>query len=312
MQWCNLRKTDPRMTVLPAPARRTLGNTGITVSPLAWGMWRSDGSPQDVAVCLHAALDAGVDLIDTADIYGWNGQSGFGDVEGKLGEVLRAMPGLRQRMVLATKGGITPPVPYDQSREYMARALDASLNRLGTDVIDLYLIHRPDVLTHPQELARFLDDAVTSGKVRAVGVSNFTVAQVETLSAFLGTPLAATQPEISPLRIEPIDNGEMDQAMRLDLLPMAWSPLGGGRLMQPKTAREKAVAAALDAVAEELGTSRALAAYGWLMAHPAGIVPIVGSQRPARIIEAAAVIEQRWTRTQWYRVFTAARGVPLP
>lgn len=300
------------MTTLPAPVRRALENTGITVGPLAWGMWRSDGSSQDVAACLHAALDAGIDLIDTADIYGWDGQSGFGDVEAKLGAVLRAEPGLRQRMVLATKGGITPPVPYDQSREYMAGALDASLGRLGTDEIDLYLIHRPDVLTHPQELARFLDDAVTSGKVRAVGVSNFTVAQVKTLSAFLGTPLAATQPEISALRIEPIDNGEMDQAMRLGLVPMAWSPLGGGRLMQPETAREKAVAAALDAVAEELGTNRALAAYGWLMAHPAGIIPIVGSQRPARIIEAAAVIEQRWTRAQWYRVFTAARGAPLP
>ncbi|RIV85760.1 aldo/keto reductase [Aurantiacibacter zhengii] len=300
------------MTTLPAPARRTLGNTGITVSPLAWGMWRSDGSSQDVATCLHTALDAGIDLIDTADIYGWNGHSSFGDVEEKLGAVLRAEPGLRQRMVLATKGGITPPVPYDQSREYMAGALDASLARLGTDVIDLYLIHRPDVLTHPQELARFLDDAVTSGKVRAIGVSNFTAAQIDALAAFLRTPLAATQPEISPLRIDPIDNGEMDQAMQLGLVPMAWSPLGGGRLMQPETAREKAVAAALDVVAEELSTSRALAAYGWLMAHPAGIVPVVGSQRPARITEAAAATGQRWTREQWYRVFTAARGAPLP
>lgn len=300
------------MATLPAPARRTLGDTGITVSPLAWGMWRSDGSYQDVAACLHAALDAGIDLIDTADIYGWNGQSGFGDVEKKLGTVLRAEPGLRQRIVLATKGGITLPVPYDQSREYMAGALDASLTRLCTDVIDLYLIHRPDVLTHPQELARFLDDALTSGKVRAIGVSNFTAAQIETLSTFLDAPLAATQPEISALRIEPIDNGEMDQAMRMALVPMAWSPLGGGRLMQPETEREKAVATALDAVAGELGTSRALAAYGWLMAHPAGIVPIIGSQRPVRITEAATSAQQRWTRAQWYRVFAAARGAPLP
>lgn len=300
------------MTDLPAPARRTLGSPDITVSPLAWGMWRSNGSAQEIAECLHAALDAGIDLIDTADIYGFDGSAGFGEAEEKLGHLLRSEPGLRQRITLATKGGIMPPLPYDQSREYMTSALDASLARLGTDVIDLYLIHRPDILTHPQELARFLDDAIASGKVRGVGVSNFTAAQIETLTAFLDAPLTATQPEISPLRIVPIDNGEMDQAMRLGLVAMAWSPLGGGRLMQPETARDKAVATALDTVAEELGTTRALSAYGWLMAHPAGIVPIVGSQRPARIAEAATATGQRWTREQWYRVFAAARGEPLP
>ncbi len=202
---------------LPLPTRRTLGQSGIETSPLAWGMWRSAGTAAEVARLLHTALDAGIDLIDTADIYGWNGSEGFGAVEATLGAALRSDPGLRQRITLVTKGGITPPVPYDQSRGYMDAALDASLARLGTEVIDLYLIHRPDLLTHPQELAGFLDHAVASGKVRRVGVSNFTVAQIEALAALLDTPLAATQPEISPLRIEPIDNGELDQAMRLGL-----------------------------------------------------------------------------------------------
>ncbi|ANU07237.1 aldo/keto reductase [Paraurantiacibacter namhicola] len=300
------------MTTLPAPTRRMLGTTDIEVSSMAWGMWRSDGSVADLSRLLATALDAGIDLIDTADIYGFDGKSGFGDVENKLGEVLREDASLRQRMVLVTKGGIMPPVPYDQSREYMAGALEASLRRLGTNVIDLYLIHRPDILTHPQELARFLDDAVASGKLRSIGISNFTPAQIEALAHFLDTPLVATQPEISPLRIEPLDNGEMDQAMRLSLTPMAWSPLGGGRLMDPQTERERAVVQALDAVAAEAGVDRAVAAYGWLMAHPAGIVPIVGSQRPERIVEAAQTTQMRWTRQQWYSVFTAARGAPLP
>ena len=300
------------MTILTAPARRKLGRTDIEISPMAWGMWRSEGSVAELSRLLATALDAGIDLIDTADIYGFDGTSGFGDVETKLGEVLRGNPSLRQRMVLVTKGGIMPPVPYDQSAAYMQGALEASLRRIGTDVIDLYLIHRPDILTHPQELARFLDDAVASGKVRAVGVSNFTTAQIEALSHFLDTPLAAAQPEISPLRIEPFDNGEMDQAMQLALTPMAWSPLGGGRLMDPQIGRDRAVAQALDEVAEAAGVDRAVAAYGWLMAHPAGIVPIVGSQKAERIEQAAEATQMRWTRQQWYGVFTAARGAPLP
>ncbi|MGB3167681.1 MAG: aldo/keto reductase [Alteraurantiacibacter sp.] len=288
------------------------GETGIHTGPLAWGMWRSEGSPDDVATLLHAALDAGIDMVDTADIYGWNGSSGFGDVERMLGNVLRRDPALRQRIMLVTKGGIRPPLPYDQSRPYMERALHASLERLGVEHIDLYLIHRPDILTLPQELAGFLDGAVQSGKVRAVGVSNFTTTQIEALQAALDTRLAATQPEISPLRIGPFDNGELDQAMRLGLLPMAWSPLSGGRLMAPETARDRAVAAALDEVAEEAGVSRAVAAYGWLMAHPARIVPIIGSQKPERMAEATQALAMLWTREAWYRVFTAARGTPLP
>ncbi|APE27960.1 aldo/keto reductase [Aurantiacibacter gangjinensis] len=300
------------MTHLPAPRRRRLGTTGITPSPLGWGMWRTGGSVDETATLLHAALDAGIDLIDTADIYGWTGSGGFGDIEALLGEVLRGEPGMRDRITLVTKGGICLPKPYDQSRDYMESALDASLGRLGTDRIDIYLIHRPDILTHPQELARFLDDAVASGKVRAFGVSNFTTAQIATLDAMLDAPLSVTQPEISPLRIEPLTNGEMDQAMELGLLPMAWSPLAGGRLMQPQTARELAVAEALDSVAEQHAVSRAVAAYGWLMAHPAGIVPIVGSQDPVRITEAAQAMGMRWTRAEWYGVYTAARGEPLP
>ncbi|MFA9199776.1 MAG: aldo/keto reductase family oxidoreductase [Cypionkella sp.] len=304
------------MSQLPAPpATRTLGASGIAVSPIAWGMWRlAEGgrTPADAARLVHAALDSGITLLDTADIYGFDGQRGFGDAEALLGQVLAAEPGLRDRMVLATKGGIMPPLPYDQSAAYLSGALEASLRRLGCETIDLYQVHRPDILTHPQELARTLDDAVTSGKVRALGVSNFTPAQIEALAAFLGQPLVATQPEISPLRIEPFENGELDQAMRLGLTPLAWSPLGGGRLLSPVTERELAVAAELDRIGASQGASRSVAAYSWLMAHPAGIVPIVGSQSAGRIAEAAQALAMRWTREDWYAVLVAARGENLP
>jgi len=304
------------MSLLPAPpTTRTLGPSGIAVSPIAWGMWRlaeNGRSAGNAARLVHAALDAGMTLLDTADIYGFDGQAGFGDAETLLGEVLANEPALRGRMVLATKGGIRPPLPYDQSPAYLAEAIDASLRRLQVDTVDLWQVHRPDILTHPQEVARALENAVAAGKVRALGVSNFSAAQIEALATFLGQPLATTQPEISPLRIEPFENGELDQAMRLGLAVLAWSPLGGGRLLSPGSERETAIAAELDRVGSEQGVSRSVAAYGWLMAHPAGIIPIVGSQSAERIAEAARALTMRWTRQDWYAVLVAARGERLP
>jgi predicted oxidoreductase len=304
------------MSELPLPpASRRLGGSDIEVSPIAWGMWRlaeNGRTAADAAKLVHAALDSGITFLDTADIYGFDGAGGFGDAEVLLGEVLAAKPGLRDKMVLATKGGILPPLPYDQSAAYLNKAIEDSLRRLQVDSVDLWQIHRPDILAHPQEVARVLDDAVASGKIKALGVSNFTQAQIAALQHFLGNKLVSTQPEISPLRIDCFENGELDQAMMLGLTPLAWSPLGGGRLAAPETARDKAVAAALDAVAEAQGVSRTVAAYSWLMAHPAGIIPIIGSQNAARIAEGAQALKVRWTRTEWYAVLVAARGVPLP
>jgi predicted oxidoreductase len=304
------------MSELPLPpARRRLGASDIEVSPIAWGMWRlteNGRTAAEAAWLVKAALDAGINFLDTADIYGFDGSGGFGDAEALLGEVLAGEPGLRGHMVLATKGGIMPPLPYDQSADYLRAAIDASLTRLKVDSVDLWQIHRPDILAHPQEVARVLDDAVALGKIRALGVSNFTIHQTAALNQFLGHKLVTTQPEISPLRITCFENGELDQAMMLGLTPLAWSPLGGGRLAAPETARDTAVAAVLDRVAEAQGVSRTVAAYSWLMAHPAGIIPIIGSQNADRIAEGAQALTVRWTRTDWYAVLVAARGVPLP
>ncbi len=304
------------MSALPLPpATRSLGSSGITVSPIAWGMWRlAEGgrSAAEAAALVHAALDAGINFLDTADIYGFNGTGGFGDAEALLGEVLSAEPALRGQMVLATKGGIMPPLPYDQSPEYLRSAIDASLARLKTDSVDLWQIHRPDILAHPQEVARVLDDAVTAGKIRTIGVSNFTQAQIAALNHFLGHKLVSTQPEISALRIDCFENGELDQAMQLGLTPLAWSPLGGGRIAGGDSARDKAVIAELDRVAAAKGISRSVAAYSWLLAHPAGIIPIIGSQQAERIAEGASALSVQWDRTDWYAVLVAARGERLP
>ena len=305
----------PPNTLPGPPASRQLGPGGPAFAPIAWGMWRiAEGgrSVADAALLVHAALDAGITLFDTADIYGFDGKHGFGDAEALLGEVFATEPGLRGRIVLSTKGGIMPPLPYDESAEYLAAAIDASLRRLRCERVELWHIHRPDLLTHPQEVARALDDAVRSGKIDALGVSNFTLQQTAALQHFLEHKLVAVQPEISPLCITAIEDGTLDQAMMLGLVPLAWSPLGGGRLADPQSARAKAVAAELDRVGAEQGVSRSIAAYSWLMAHPAGIVPIIGSQQAARIAEGAAALNVRWNRQDWYAVLVAARGAPMP
>lgn len=300
------------MTLLQPPQTRPLGKSGIHVSSLAWGMWRFAG--RDVAeatILVRAALDAGITFFDTADIYGF-GEQGFGAAEQLLGDVLSANPDIRGQIVLASKGGITPPVPYDCSAAYLTQAINNSLKRLHTDHIDLWQIHRPDILTHPQEIAQCIHDAHKAGKIRAFGVSNFTVAQIDALAKFVDVPIVSTQPELSPLCITTVENGELDQAIANDYAVLAWSPLGGGRIADPKTEREHAVAAALSRVAQVHGTSRTAAAYSWIMAHPAKPIPIVGSQNPARIAEAADAYKITWTRADWYSVLVAARGVPLP
>lgn len=299
---------------LPTPPRtRPLGKSGLTVSGLSWGMWRFKGSDVAAARALvDAALESGITLFDTADIYGPDNGEAFGASEALLGQVFAADRSLRDKMVLATKGGIVIGTPYDSSAAYLSSAIDASLYRLGVDHVDLWQIHRPDVLTHPQEIARTLEDAHNAGKIGAIGVSNFTVAQIDALSHFVTVPIASTQPEYSALRLTPLVAGELDQAMRMEMAVMAWSPLGGGRIADPRSERERAVATALKKVADQYGVSVTAAAFSWIMAHPAHPIPIVGSQTPARIREAADAYKVKWTRADWYAVLTASREEPLP
>ena len=302
------------MSELPLPpTTRPLGASGIEVSSLAWGMWRFAGDDLKAARAkVDAALEIGITLFDTADIYGPDNGEAFGAAEALLGRLFAEDKGLRGRMVLASKGGIVMGTPYDSSPTYLASAIDASLTRLGVEQIDLWQIHRPDMLTHPQEVARALETAVEAGKIRAIGVSNFTVPQTRALMKFMTKPLVSTQPEYSALALEPLGDGTFDLAMQRDLAVLAWSPLGQGRIGSPNDARSKAVAAAFDTVAGQYGVSRAAAAYSWIMAHPARPIPIVGTQTPARIREAAEAYKVRWTRQGWYEVLVAARGEALP
>lgn len=295
---------------------RTLGfgdDDDLEVGPLAFGCWRFVGT--DVAKgqeLIEAALDLGMNLIDNADIYGrGHGGGGFGESEELLGKVLAAAPELRDRMVLATKGGIREGVPYDSSVAYLEEACDASLRRLGVDVIDLYQVHRPDLFAHPLDVAEALDGLVASGKVRTVGVSNHTPAQVKALDEYLEAPLVSTQPEFSAAHLAPLRDGTLDQAMAEGFAVLAWSPLAGGRLASGDGVRRELLAV-LDDLAAREGVDRATIALAFVLAHPSGPVAILGTQQVQRLRDAQRALEVHLDRVDCYRIVEASEGVPLP
>ena len=283
------------------------------IGPLGFGCWRLTTEQTSHAQALiETALDLGMNLIDTADVYGLDyGGSGFGGNEEVLGKVLAAAPHLRDRMVLATKGGIMPPIPYDSSDSYLRSAVDASLQRLGVDVIDLYQIHRPDLFAHPRQVADTLGSLVSEGKIRAVGISNHTPAQHDAFIAHLDVPLATSQPEYSPAFLGPMRDGTFDRCMRDGVVPLAWSPLGGGRLMSGDGV-PPALIATLDELAGRESVDRATICYAFVLAHPSAPVALLGTQNPDRLRSAVAALDVHLDRVDVYRIVQDSEGVALP
>ena len=298
--------------IQPLVPARTVPFLGRDIGRLSYGCWRFPGTEQkDVAAKIDAALSIGANLIDTAAVYG------MGEAETMLGTLIGERPSLRDEIVLVSKGGITPPVPYNSSKAHLVASCEASLARLKCEQIDLFLIHRPDLLTGQQEAADALNTLVETGKVRAVGVSNYTLEQTRALQAFLDVPLVAVQPEISAWCLESLQKGLLDFVQAAQMLPMAWSPLAGGALatgQPPKGAdgRFERLMGVLDRIAEANDAGRDAVALAWLLVHPAGIVPILGTQTPDRIRAAAGTFEIRMTRRDWYDVLEAGLGEPMP
>jgi predicted oxidoreductase len=285
----------------------------LEVGPLAFGSWRLvDMTVAAARARLEAALDAGMTLVDTADVYGldWGG-SGFGAVEELLGRVLAEAPALRDRMVLASKGGIRPPVPYDSSEASLCTACEASLKRLGVERIDLYQIHRPDLYAHPAAVAAALDRLRSDGKIAEVGVSNHTPTQVDALRAHLPFPIATNQPEFSAGHLAPMRDGSFDQCMQHDTTALAWSPLAGGRLVSGAGFNPDLLST-LDRLAEREGVDRASLCIAFVLAHPAAPVAILGSMDLERIRNAPRVLDVRLAREDVYAIVQASEGVPLP
>jgi predicted oxidoreductase len=270
---------------------------------------------------IHAAVDAGFTLFDLADIYGG------GRCEAIFGEALRDSPGLRNRLLIASKCGIRragepagAPGRYDFSAEHLIRSVEQSLRRLDVETIDLLMLHRPDYLMDPTEVAGAFGQLLAAGKVRAFGVSNFRPSQVTALQRVCPLPLVVNQVEISLLQINALEDGTLDQCLAEGLTPMAWSPLAGGLLgsrvhgLLPaqRSYDPTRVNATLDRLAVALNSNREAVALAWLQRHPAGIQPVVGSVDPGHIQAAANADQLQLSREDWYHLVTAARPTPLP
>ena len=283
----------------------------FSISAVVYGLMRSDESREGLRERLDTCLAHGITTLDHADIYG-----GYRN-EAILGELFRAEAGLRDRFEIVTKCGIQAPwgeredLPvkhYDTSRDHIRASVERSLEKLACDRIDLLLIHRPDPFMDADDTGRALDEVVAEGLVRAVGVSNFRPWDLSLLQSATGTPLLANQIELSLGHTEPFTNGDLAFFHEHGVRVMAWSPLqggkmGGGKVPEHPTFKEVAV---------ELGATPSQVALAFLLAHPSGIAPVIGTNRAERIAEAAGATELELSRTQWFRLFEAARGVPVP
>jgi predicted oxidoreductase len=294
-------------------------NPKFEVSRIAHGHWRAlewNLSVNELLNLTEQVFDLGVTTFDHADLYG-----DF-ECEKLFGKVLNLKKGLRSQIEIVTKCGIKPQSHkfpnrqigfYDYSFEHITSSAEKALRNFKTDYIDLFLLHRPSPFFDPQEVANTFSHLKKSGKVLHFGVSNFTPQQFEMLNSYLEEPLVTNQVEISPHCLEHFDNGNLDFFLKKRLKPMAWSPLAGGAIMNPSTEKEQRIHQALQKVAQEHNTEALdQIAYSWLLKHPTGMIPIVGSGKIERIKRASESINKALSLEQWMEIYVAARGEKLP
>lgn len=293
----------------PAIATRA---DGLRLSRIVAGMWRMQQwqlTPQQRLRLIEQCLELGVSSFDHADIYGDYG------VEGLFGEALALQPGLRQRMQLVSKCGIklvnaARPAHtiqhYDTSASHISASVEQSLRQLGTDHLDLLLIHRPDPLMDFDQIAATFHALRQAGKVLHFGVSNFSRHQFECLNRRIA--LSTNQVEFSPLHLDPLFDESFDGLQDLGVAPMIWSPLAGGRLFGSDDAAAVRVRAAIEQVANELQRPFASVVFAWIMQLPSRPIPLTGSGRIAAIAEAVEATQFSLSHSQWFGILRAARG----
>lgn len=289
----------------------------LNVSEICAGFWRQNDwgkTDKELREFIEQLLELGITTMDHAPVY----QS-----EEQFGRVINQSPGLRENIEIVTKWGIRPAgMPgiganqtshYDNSVGHLKASLDRSLKLLKTDYVDVLLIHRPDYLMNVDHIATAFEQLKSSGKVRAIGVSNFSPSQFEALQTFCGFPLVTNQIEFSPLHLDPLDDGSFDQCQKYAINPMVWSCLAGGRIFHSDDERAGRVRSTLSSLANELDI-RYLESlvYAWVMALPCKPLPIIGTGNIERARAAAEAMDIQLTPEQWYRVWEASTGHPVP
>jgi len=288
--------------------------TRIQFGTMRLTSWGSNLTVDAVEALLLKCIENGITTIDTADIYG------FYDVEAMLGKVFAKNPGIRLKIQLITKCGISLPCPnksyvvkhYNSSTQHILDSVDNSLRNMNTSHIDLLLIHRPDPLTHPAEIAEAFQILKNNGKVFHFGVSNYTPSQFESLMAVLPPtiPIVTNQVEFSLFHVEPLFDGTFDNAIKHKITPQIWSPLGAGRLFANNATDQLAVnlRTALEFLAKKYNTSVDIIALSWVLALPTKPTVVLGTTNPERVVASVNAINVNITREEWFYLLQVARG----
>ncbi|OJI95582.1 putative oxidoreductase [Planktotalea frisia] len=287
----------------------------VSLSRLIYGMWRigddADTSTSHVQAKIESCLSQGITTMDQADIYG-----GY-EAEEILGNALKGTD-LREKIEIVTKCDIVAPAGrysdarvkyYDTSRAHLMASVEHSLRLMGTDYVDLLLIHRPDPLMDAEETGAALDEIVASGKARSVGVSNFKLHDWTLLQSAMKTPLVTNQIELSLLAHDGFTNGDVAYLQERKVAPMAWSPLGGGSLFSKDNNNLLDV---LKVISEANGVDETAVAVAWLLAHPARIMPVMGTNSLDRIGKISDALKVKMDRETWFELYTAALGNEVP
>ncbi|WP_404461485.1 aldo/keto reductase family oxidoreductase [Sutcliffiella horikoshii] len=287
----------------------------VSLSRIVHGMWRLNDwgySKEEVVEFIEQCLDLGVTSFDHADIYGNY------TVEEQFGQALELKPSLRDKIEIVTKCGIkliSSNRPdhnikyYDTSKEHIVQSVERSLENFRTDYIDILLIHRPDPMMDPSEVAEAFTRLKEQGKVKRFGVSNFAPSQVKLLNSYLDEPLVTNQIEISATHLEHFDKGTIEQCQMDRISPMAWSPLGGGSIFTSTDDKVKRVRNVLEKIQGETGAeSMDQILYAWLLNHPSKIIPIVGSGKLERVNSAVSSLNITLSKEQWFEILEASKG----
>lgn len=301
--------------------RASLCDGGPELSEIAFGTWRLlNGEPRpstpDIVRLLSRCLELGITTIDTAEIYGRY------EVEKALGKALAETASFRGAFDIVTKCGIDVPsaekasarLPhYNATADNIVACAEKSLRLLGVDALDLLLVHRPDWLTPAEETAAGLNRLLDAGKIRFAGVSNYTKNQFELLAACLDRPLATNQVEISLFNMDALYDGTLAQCERHKTRPMAWSVLGGGELFSAGNPAAARIRQAMEEMRDRYeGAGDDALATAWVMRHPSRPIAITGSNKMVRIESQARAAAIELDRQDWYALWSAAKGHPIP
>ena len=292
-------------------------NETVKMSQVVAGCMRAADAGMEGDALLEfaeACIDMGVTTFDHAPVYGgYTCEKLFGDA------VLRKNPALRKKMQIVTKTGIVLPgkngnktIYYESSKEEIKKEIEASLLNLGTDHVDLLLVHRPDPLANPEETADALDTLVKEGKTLSIGVSNFMPGQITMLQSYMKNPIATNQMELSVKTTENFFNGVTDDAFTRRMPLMAWSPLGGGSVFGGADEQSARLRKTIREIADAHGTSMDVIMYAWLFIHPVRIAAITGTMNIDRVEYAVEALDVSLTYDEWYLILEASRGYCVP